>query len=123
MTRLLLCLMLGAALAAQAQSPIPATVGQALAAAKIPPATVAIVVQEIGVHHQTLRTNANQPMNPASVMKLVTTYAALEQLGPAYRWKTEVYTTAPIVDGVLEGDLVLKGGGDPRLDLEAVGRL
>ena len=58
-------------------------------------------------------------MNPASVMKLVTTYAALELLGPAYRWKTEVYATAPVREGVLEGDLVLKGYGDPKLDLEA----
>ena len=58
-------------------------------------------------------------MNPASVMKLVTTYAALEILGPAYRWKTEVYATAPVREGVLDDDLVLKGYGDPKLDLEA----
>ncbi len=58
-------------------------------------------------------------MNPASVMKLVTTYAALDLLGPAYRWKTEVYATAPVREGVLDGDLVLKGYGDPKLDLEA----
>ena len=42
-------------------------------------------------------------------MKLVTTYAALELLGPAYRWKTEVY-----LDG---NDLVLKGYGDPEAQL------
>ena len=58
-------------------------------------------------------------MNPASVMKLVTTYAALELLGPAYRWKTEAYATAPVREGVLDGDLALKGYGDPKLDLEA----
>lgn len=108
---------------AQAQSTLPASVSQALAAAKIPASSVAVVVQEVGVHHETLRANAAAPMNPASVMKLVTTYAALEQLGPAYRWKTEIYATGALQDGVLEGDLILKGGGDPKLDLEAFWRL
>jgi D-alanyl-D-alanine carboxypeptidase/D-alanyl-D-alanine-endopeptidase (penicillin-binding protein 4) len=108
---------------AQAQSTLPAAVNQALAAAKIPSANVAVVVQELDVHHETLRVNAAAPMNPASVMKLVTTYAALDQLGPAYRWKTEVYAAGTLADGVLEGDLVLKGGGDPKLDLEAFARL
>jgi D-alanyl-D-alanine carboxypeptidase/D-alanyl-D-alanine-endopeptidase (penicillin-binding protein 4) len=108
---------------AQAQSALPASVSQALAAVKIPAANVAVVVQEVNVHHETLRVNAAAPMNPASVMKLVTTYAALEQLGPAYRWKTEIYTSGTLQDGVLEGDLIFKGGGDPRLDLEALGKL
>ena len=67
--------------------------------------------------------NAAAPMNPASVMKLVTTYAALELLGPAYRWKTEAYAAGALQDGVLDGDLVLKGSGDPKLDLEAFWRL
>jgi len=108
---------------AQAQGTLPATVSQALAAAKIPTTSVAVVVQELGVHHETLRVNVATAMNPASVMKLVTTYAALEQLGPAYRWKTAAYAAGALADGVLEGDLVLKGGGDPKLDLEAFARL
>ena len=108
---------------AQAQSTLPAAVSQALAAAKIPAANIAVVVQEVGVHHETLRANASAAMNPASVMKLVTTYAALEQLGPAYRWRTDTYAAGTPVDGVLDGDLFLRGGGDPRLDLEAFGRL
>lgn len=104
---------------AQGPGILPAGVNQALLAAKIPAANVAVIVQELGVHRESLRVNAAAPMNPASVMKLVTTYAALELLGPAYRWKTEAYATAPIRDGVLDGDLVLKGYGDPKLDLEA----
>lgn len=116
-------LLLAAAGAAQAQKMLPATVSQALAAAKIPPASVAVLVQEVGVHHEILRVNPDVPMNPASVMKLVTTYAALEQLGPAYRWKTEVYASGALRDGVLEGDVHLKGAGDPKLDLEAFSRL
>lgn len=123
LTLLLLLALLPAAPAAHAQSTLPAPVSQALAAAKIPATNVAVVVQEVGVHHEILRANAVAPMNPASVMKLVTTYAALEQLGPAYRWRTEVYVAGALQDGVLDGDLVFKGSGDPKLDLEAFGRL
>jgi D-alanyl-D-alanine carboxypeptidase/D-alanyl-D-alanine-endopeptidase (penicillin-binding protein 4) len=57
-------------------------------------------------------------MNPASSMKLVTTYAALELLGPAYRWKTESYAAGPLTGEALNGDLILKGYGDPKLTLE-----
>ena len=57
-------------------------------------------------------------MNPASVMKLVTTFAALELLGRDYRWKTDAYLDGPLDDGVLHGDLVLKGGGDPKITIE-----
>ena len=113
-----LCLF-GAAALAHAQGQLPPEVAKALAAARIPQSAVAIVVQEVGASRPALSLNENAPMNPASVMKLVTTYAALEQLGPAYRWKTEVWTSADIRDGVLEGDLYLKGGGDPKLDFEA----
>ena len=57
-------------------------------------------------------------MNPASVMKLVTTYAALDLLGPAYLWNTPVYTEGNISNGVLNGNLYIKGQGDPKLVLE-----
>jgi len=114
-----LLLLGGTALRAHAQSNFPPPVAQALAAARIPAAAAAALVQEVGASRPLLSVNPASPMNPASVMKLVTTYAALELLGPAYRWKTEAYTTAPVRDGVLDGDLVLKGYGDPKLDLEA----
>ena len=59
-----------------------------------------------------------RPMNPASVMKLVTTFAALELLGRDYRWKTEAYLGGPLDDGALHGDLILKGYGDPKITIE-----
>ncbi len=109
-----------AAAAAQAAERLPSAVAEALAAARIPPAAVAIVVQEAGGSGAAvLRFNDTAAMNPASVMKLLTSYAALELLGPAFRWKTEVHLDGLLRDGVLEGNLVLKGGGDPRLDLES----
>lgn len=117
--RLALLLLLSAASAVQAQLTLPPPVAQSLAASKIPAGGVAVIVQEVGAPRAALSVNPAAPMNPASVMKLVTTYAALELLGPAYRWKTEAYAAGALRDGVLEGDLVLKGYGDPKLDLEA----
>ena len=114
-----LVLLSALALLAQAQGTLPSPVAQALAAARIPSASAAAVVQEAGAPRASLNVNPAAAMNPASVMKLVTTYAALELLGPAYRWKTEVFAGAPVRDGVLEGNLVLRGDGDPKLDLES----
>ena len=62
--------------------------------------------------------NADVSMNPASTMKLVTTYAALEMLGPTHQWRTEFYTDGTLNNGILQGNLYLKGGGDPKLNME-----
>ncbi len=58
---------------------------------------------------------AEVPRNPASVMKLVTSLVALDELGPTYVWSTEFLATAPVVNGTLDGDLILRGHGDPYL--------
>lgn len=65
-----------------------------------------------------VRHNANAAMNPASTMKLLTSLAALSVLGPEYRWRTDAHLRGRLADGVLEGDLVLRGGGDPKLVIE-----
>ena len=90
---------------------LPPEVAKGLRDARVPDTAVSVVVQELGARRPTLRHNPATARNPASVMKLVTTYAALELLGPAYRWKTEAY-----LDGE---DLVLKGFGDPKLSYES----
>ncbi len=51
-------------------------------------------------------------------MKLVTTLAGLELLGPQFAWRTEALATAPVVNATLEGDLYLRGSGDPQLVIE-----
>ena len=61
---------------------------------------------------------AQEAMNPASVMKLVTTFAGLELLGPAYVWQTPVYIDGTLQDGSLRGNVYLRGQGDPKLVLE-----
>jgi D-alanyl-D-alanine carboxypeptidase/D-alanyl-D-alanine-endopeptidase (penicillin-binding protein 4) len=62
----------------------------------------------------------DQPANPASLMKLVTTFAGLDLLGPAWTWTTPVWLQGSVHDGVLEGNLVIKGTGDPKLVVERV---
>jgi len=61
---------------------------------------------------------ATVAMNPASVMKLVTTYAALDMLGPAFSWSTPVFADGVVRDGTLQGNLYIVGQGDPKLVLE-----
>lgn len=99
-------------------TPLPEPVKAELKRAHIPLSSVAIVVQEEHQDAPELSLNAGQAMNPASTMKLLTTFAALETLGPAYRWKTEAYLNGALEDGVLQGDLVFKGYGDPKLTVE-----
>ena len=101
-------------------SDLPAPVAAALKQAGIPERSVAVVVQGVDQSQPLLRHNALHAMNPASTMKLVTTYAALELLGPAYTWKTEALTDAlpPNGQSTLTGNVYLRGSGDPRLALE-----
>ena len=116
---LLLALLLAPPLGrAQTDERLPPPVARVLKAAGVPSSAVAVMVQDVDARMPRSSFNAEKPMNPASVMKLLTTYAALELLGPAYTWKTEAWTAGPLKDGVLEGDLVLKGSGDPKLGFE-----
>jgi serine-type D-Ala-D-Ala carboxypeptidase/endopeptidase (penicillin-binding protein 4) len=112
---------------AQGQDPsqgrLPAQVQAALSRASIPTDAVAVLVQEVGSTSTRMAAraawNAQQPMNPASLAKLVTTYAALDELGPAFSWKTPVWFGGPLKpNGVLDGPLHLQGRGDPSLNLE-----
>ena len=102
---------------------LPPKVLGALKAAQIPATSVAVVVQPVDAGKPLVAHNAAQAMNPASVMKLVTTYAALDLLGPAWTWKTTAWTEAAAVDGVLNGNVYLKGGGDPRFAIEHLASL
>jgi len=97
---------------------LPSTVRDELSRANIPLSSVGIVVQRLDKSLPLLTRNAEQAMNPASTMKLLTTFAALEMLGPAYRWKTEAYLDGKLENGVLHGNLVFKGYGDPKLTIE-----
>jgi len=97
---------------------LPEAVGAALARAKIAPSGFSAVVQDVGSGKLLLAYNADTPRNPASTIKLLTTWAGLQGLGPTYTWKTTALSSATPRGGVLEGDLWLKGYGDPFLVLE-----
>jgi serine-type D-Ala-D-Ala carboxypeptidase/endopeptidase (penicillin-binding protein 4) len=112
----LMLLAVGLAPAGLAQLPEP--IARALARARIPESAAAFYVHEIGATRPVLDAGADRAMNPASTIKLVTTYAGLELLGPAYTWSTEAYATRALADGVLAGDLILRGQGDPKMTLE-----
>ena len=84
----------------------------------IPQSAIAVEVIEVGKHTPLITINSARPMNPASTMKLLTTYAGMELLGPAYSWKTEAWLDGKLDHGVLQGDLVLKGYGDPKFTIE-----
>ncbi|MEK7842664.1 MAG: D-alanyl-D-alanine carboxypeptidase, partial [Pseudomonadota bacterium] len=113
-----LCLILATIPLPAATQNLPGPIDQILKQAGIPESAAAIYVHEIGAAQPLIAVNANTAMNPASAMKLVTTFAGLELLGPAYTWRTELYANGIIEGDTLRGDLVIKGYGDPRLNLE-----
>lgn len=97
---------------------LPRPLVKALARAGIPESATAFYIHEFGAARPVLAAGAGRALNPASTIKLLTTYAALELLGPAYTWRTEAYAGGALERGALDGDLVLKGYGDPKLTLE-----
>jgi D-alanyl-D-alanine carboxypeptidase/D-alanyl-D-alanine-endopeptidase (penicillin-binding protein 4) len=106
------------ACAAGASDRLPPEVQSALQRARVPTSALVVVVQEVGSGRERLALNANTPVNPASLTKLLTTAAALDRLGPAWTWATPVWLLGPVQDGVLDGSLVIQGRGDPKLVLE-----
>lgn len=106
-----------------AAQPLPQPVSAALGSAGIPASAVALWSQQVGSQRPSIAINASRPMNPASTIKLLTTYAALELLGPAHTWKTEVWAAGELNGEVLAGELSLRGSGDPRLTVEHLWRL
>ena len=110
---------------ATAQVPMPPELARAWAQTKLPESSLSLVVQEIG-GPRLMAVSPEIPRNPASVMKLVTTYSALSRLGPNYVWHTSFMLDAAskVNDkGVLNGPLYLRAGGDPVLMLPDVWRL
>lgn len=111
-------LMLAALAGASQASGLPTEVRQALQRAGVPASALSVVIEPAGEGPPRLSQHPERAVNPASLTKLVTTYMALERLGPAWSWSTPVSATGPVRDGVLEGDLVIAGRGDPTLVIE-----
>ena len=120
MIRYMLLVLIAVAAPAIAVDELPVGVRNALQVRQVPPDTLSIYVEDLESGEVVLAWNAEVPRNPASTMKLLTTLVALDVLGPAYRWKTDVFARGEIRDGRLDGDLLLKGYGDPFLVTERV---
>ena len=107
-----------------APTDLPPKVRQALQQAQVPASAVSLLVTAADsagdreASRPRLAHREAEPMNPASVMKLFTTLAGLELLGPDFVWRTQVLTEGTVQGGVLRGNLVLRGGGDPKLVVE-----
>ncbi|MDY0105464.1 MAG: D-alanyl-D-alanine carboxypeptidase/D-alanyl-D-alanine-endopeptidase [Giesbergeria sp.] len=110
----------GWAAAQSVPSPLPPEVEAALARARLPRDALSVLVADAQDSRSPPRLahRAQEPVNPASVMKLVTTFAALDQLGPAYTWKTPVYIDGVVQGGSLKGHVYIQGQGDPTLVME-----
>jgi D-alanyl-D-alanine carboxypeptidase/D-alanyl-D-alanine-endopeptidase (penicillin-binding protein 4) len=105
------------------QADLPEPLAKALRQASVPESAVSLLIQRLDSVVSDVAHYAAQASNPASVMKLLTTLAALDTLGPAYTWRTRVLVDGQVVDGVLHGHLILQGGGDPSLTQERFGSL
>ncbi len=117
-------LLTGLSASGQGMSPLPPetlppAVHAALAQARLPADSLSAAVIDtppggtVWLSHR-----ADAPVNPASTIKILTTFAALDTLGPAHVWRTAVWADGPIRDGVLYGNLYLRGEGDPKLVTE-----
>lgn len=96
----------------------PPPVAQTMAAQHLPVAGVSFAIVDPDTGRLIAGQNLETPRSPASTIKVLTTFASLDSLGPAYVWHTRAAIRGEIHDGVLNGDLVLQGGGDPYMTLE-----
>lgn len=99
-------------------SQLPPAVLRVMNRVGIPAKNLSIYVRDANTNEVVLEVNDNQPRSPASVIKVLTTYVALDSLGPSYTWKTRAYANGPMANGVLNGDLFVVGGGDPYMTSE-----
>ena len=124
------CLFASTVKAEEIRTTLPQAVTRSLERNQIPKDAVSISVIEIETTRPGKNTSKNilgwratEAMNPASTMKLLTTLAGLDILGPQYRWRTNIYTDGVIRQGVLKGNLYLQGTGDPKLIPEELAKL
>lgn len=95
---------------------LPYVVRNKLNKAKLNKYAMSAYVQEVNSSKPLLKHQEKTNRVPASLMKLITSYAALGTLGPKYRWPTDVLTNGVVRNGTLQGDLIVKGYGSPEFD-------
>src|ERR1700759_3074403 len=114
--RIVLCLLLAPSLSLAAT--VSATGARVLEAQRLPTSAESYVILDADTGKLIASQLADTPRSPASTIKTLTTYAPLDMLGPTFVWHTQAFTRGSLKDGVLDGDLILVGGGDPYMTLE-----
>jgi serine-type D-Ala-D-Ala carboxypeptidase/endopeptidase (penicillin-binding protein 4) len=97
---------------------LPPAVARTLAAQQVPASALSVVILDPATGKVVLSELPDTPRSPASTIKTVTTFAALDMLGPTFTWHTRALIRGTLTGGVLDGDLILQGGGDPYITLE-----
>jgi D-alanyl-D-alanine carboxypeptidase/D-alanyl-D-alanine-endopeptidase (penicillin-binding protein 4) len=115
-----LCLGWNVATAVGAATGLPPEALAALKRAGVPPEALSVAITDAGSRRAVLQWQADKPVNPASLTKLLTTAAALDRLGPGYTFATPVWLSGAVAGGVLDGNVYIKGTGDPKLVIERV---
>lgn len=121
-----LCFLVLSPISLIANETLPLSIKKALSNTKIPAESLGFHVTRVGsTTTPAFRYgwNENLPMNPASTIKLLTTLAALDILGPQYHWKTQLYTNGVVEQGILNGNLIWRGAGDPKLVPELLAQM
>jgi serine-type D-Ala-D-Ala carboxypeptidase/endopeptidase (penicillin-binding protein 4) len=120
----LLALLSAPALAQSPPSPLVSVLAPMMEDRALEGAEVAVQVVEVRSGQTVFSHGADQALMPASVMKSITSAAALKTLGPNFRFSTSFRSTAELdEDGVLDGDLYVKGTGDPTLVVEKLWKM
>jgi D-alanyl-D-alanine carboxypeptidase/D-alanyl-D-alanine-endopeptidase (penicillin-binding protein 4) len=114
---------LAAAAVQWAPAQVPPPVSERLDAAALPADALGFAVLRMRDGATVLAHNAERPMQPASTLKLLTSWVALEELGPGWKGRSELRTAGEIAGGVLRGDLVLAGMADVDLDWRELERM
>src|SRR5271163_291868 len=118
LNRILLAALSSAPLCAWPAITIPVSVTQVMAVQHLPPSAVSFVIIDPESDRVVMSLNAETPRSPASTIKTLTTFAALDMLGPAFTWRTTAWARGTQSAGVLDGDLIVQGGGDLYITLE-----
>jgi len=103
--------------------PLPTRLAHALEVPSLTASSSGAIAIDLASGGVVFERNADTPLAPASNEKLPITFAALRTLGPAYRFPTEVLGSGRLVGTTWQGDLYLKGYGDPSLTSDGLARL
>ena len=112
-----------AVLSATAMAQLPARVTEMLRVSNMPETALGVAVIRLSDNKLVWAQYPNQSMQPASTIKVLTAIVGLDKLGPAYRSRTALLATAPVVEGVLQGDLTLRGEGNTDVTWEDFQRM